>query len=144
MADRAAKMRVLFLCTGNSARSQMAEAWLRHETGDRCEAFSAGTHPKGVHPLARRAMAEVGVDLAGARSKGVEEFRNEKLDEVVTVCDRAKESCPAFPGAARSVAWSFDDPAEATGTEEERLAVFRRVRDEIRAKIRERFGASGS
>ena len=129
--------RVLVLCTGNSCRSQMAEGlWRKLGHGD-WEAFSAGSDPAGhVHPLAIRAMREIGLDLEAAESKPLEPFRSEAFDLVVTVCDHAKESCPTFPGAVRTLHWPFEDPADATGTGEERLVVFRRVRDRIEARIR--------
>jgi arsenate reductase (thioredoxin) len=127
--------RVLFVCTHNSARSQMAEGMLRHLSGDRVEVASAGTEARGVNPLAVRAMAEIGVDLRGHASKTLDRFVGERWDDVITVCDGANESCPVFPGASRRLHWSFDDPSAATGSEEQRLAVFRRVRDEIRARI---------
>ncbi len=127
--------RVLFLCTGNSCRSQMAEGLLRHLGGSRFEVFSAGTAPKPVHSLAVRAMQEVGVDISGQTSKSLDRFLKDRFDAVITVCDRAKESCPIFPGGGERIHWGFDDPAEAIGTEEERMRVFRRVRDEIRARI---------
>lgn len=127
--------RVLFLCTHNSARSQMAEGWLRAVGGTRYEVESAGTEATRVHPLAARAMSEVGVDLGGHASKTLERFRDEPWDWVITVCDAANEQCPLFPGAARRVHWSFDDPSRATGSDDERLATFRRVRDEIRARL---------
>jgi len=130
------KTRVLFLCTGNSARSQMAEGWLRHLGGDRYEALSAGTRPQGVNPLAIRVMAEAGVDISGQRSKSVDELVGEDLDLLVTVCGGAKESCPVFLGKVKDRQhWPFDDPAQARGSEEQVLAVFRRVRDEIRARV---------
>ena len=129
------KRRVLFLCTHNSARSQMAEGLLRHLAGDRFEAFSAGTDATRVRPLAIRAMAELGVDIAGQESKTLERYLGEPFDEVITVCDAANEACPVFPGARSRRHWSFDDPSRATDTEEEQLAVYRRVRDEIRARI---------
>ncbi len=133
----AVKTRVLFLCTGNSCRSQMAEGWLRHLGGDRFEAFSAGAKPTGdVHPLAVRAMAEVGVDISQHCSKSIDEFAGQSFDLLVTVCDNARESCPMYGGAKRQVHWGFDDPAHATGPEEEKMAVFRRVRDEIGKRIR--------
>ena len=134
------KTRVLFLCTGNSCRSQMAEGWLRHLGGGAFEAASAGTEPVGVNPRAVDVMAECGVDISRHRSKRVDEVRGERFDSVVTVCDRAKESCPVFPGATTVLHWSFDDPAATEGGAEERRAVFRRVRDEIRARV-ERFVA---
>jgi arsenate reductase len=129
------KERVLFLCTHNSARSQMAEAWLRALAGDRYEVASAGTETTRVHPLALRAMAEAGVDLAGHVSKTLDRFVGERWDWVITVCDAANEACPVFPGAARRLHWSFDDPSRAAGDDEARLTVFRRVRDEIRARL---------
>ena len=130
--------RVLFLCTGNSCRSQMAEGWLRRLAGDRFESVSAGSRPAGfVHPLAMRAMAEAGVDLSGHRSKSLDEFAGQEFDLLVTVCDRARESCPVFPGARDRAHWGFDDPAEAAGSDEEKMAAFRRIRDEIAACIRQ-------
>jgi arsenate reductase len=119
--------RVLFVCTGNSARSLMAEALLRRHGGDRFEVHSAGTEPRGVNPLTLRALAERGIDASWARSKSVDEFRGQTFDYVITVCDQARQVCPVFPGVHQSVHWGYEDPAEATGTEEERLAVFRRV-----------------
>jgi arsenate reductase len=134
----AVKQRVLFLCTGNSCRSHMGEGWLRQLGGDRFEALSAGAKPSGyVHPLAVRVMAEAGVDISQHRSKSIEEFNGQSLDVLVTVCDNARESCPFFAGAKRTIHHSFDDPAQATGSDEEKLAVFRRVRDEIRAWVEE-------
>ena len=131
-----AKKRVLFLCTGNSCRSQMAEGWLRHLAGDRYEVLSAGTRPQGMNPLAVRVMAEAGVDISGQASHSVEEYVGQDFDLVVTVCGGARESCPVFTGrVAERRHWPFDDPAEATGTEEEILSVFRRVRDEIRDRV---------
>lgn len=132
-------MRVLFLCTHNSSRSQMAEGLLRARGGTRYRVFSAGTHPRAVHPLAVRAMAEIGIDIseaAGHRAKSLDEFADQPpLDLVVTVCDDAAEECPFFPGARRQVHWGFPDPSAATGTEEQRLAAFRAVRDAIAARI---------
>jgi len=127
---------VLFVCVHNSARSQMAEGLLRARAGDRFEAHSAGAQATEVRPLAIRAMGEVGIDIAGQRSKVTTEYAGQEFDYVVTVCDDAKEACPFFPGATRQLHWSFEDPSAATGTEEERLAVYRRVRDEIGARIR--------
>jgi arsenate reductase len=129
-------VRVLFVCTGNSARSQMAEAVLRQIGKGRFETFSAGTEPRGVNPLTVRALAGVGIDASGARSKSVTEFLGQRFDYVVTVCDRARESCPVFPGGAASLHWGFDDPAEATGSETERLAEFERVLREITTRLR--------
>jgi len=130
------KQRVLILCTGNSARSQMAEGLLRHDAGDRFEVFSAGVHPSRVRPEAIAVMRELGIDISGHRSKHVEEFTGQTFDFVLTVCDNAKESCPIFPGATRMIHHSFVDPAECNGAEEERLALFRRVRDQIREYLR--------
>ena len=129
------KARVLFLCTHNSARSQMAEGFLRHLAGDCFEVASAGTEARGVNPLAVRAMAEHGVDITGQRSKTLDRFLDDGWDYVVTVCDSANEACPVFPRAATRVHWSFDDPSGARGSDEERLVVFRRVRDEIETRI---------
>lgn len=129
------KRRVLFLCTHNSARSQMAEGFLRALAGDRFEVASAGTEATRVHPLAVKAMAEVGVDLSRHTSKAVDQLLDQRWDYVITVCDAAGEACPVFPGKVSRLHWSFQDPAQAGGTDDERLAVFRRVRDEIRARI---------
>jgi arsenate reductase len=130
---------VLFLCTHNSSRSQMAEGFLRALGGEHYAVFSAGTHPRSVHPLAIRAMAELGIDIsavAGYRAKGIEEFAHQPpMDLVVTVCDEAAEECPFFPGARCQEHWGFPDPSTASGTEEERLVVFRHVRDAIAARI---------
>ncbi|GBL39734.1 MAG: arsenate reductase ArsC [Nitrospiraceae bacterium] len=127
---------VLFLCTGNSARSQMAEGWLRHLAGDRYEVFSAGTKPVGLNPGSVEAMAEVGIDIAQQRSKHVEEYAAQPIDYVVTVCDRAKEACPRWPGKTTVIHWSFDDPAAVADVEGRHL-IFRRVRDEIALAIRQ-------
>lgn len=127
---------VLFLCTGNSARSQMAEGLVNHLLGDSWRAVSAGTNPAGyVHPLAVRALAELGIDISAQRSKSAEEFRTFPLDLVITVCDDAAENCPLWLGQGRVMHISFPDPARATGSEEERLTVFRRVRDAIRERV---------
>ena len=128
--------RVLFLCTHNSARSQMAEGLLRAWGGDRFEAHSAGVVATEVRPLAIRAMAELGIDIAGQTSKALASYDGQLFDYAIPVCDDAREACPYFPGAKLQLHWSFDDPATATGTEDARLAVFRRVRDEIGARIR--------
>jgi arsenate reductase (thioredoxin) len=128
---------VLILCTGNSARSQMAEGLLRETGGGRFEVFSAGTHPSSVRPEAVEAMREVGIDISGHRSKSVEEFAGREFDYVITVCDNAREECPVFPGRTERVHWSFDDPAGAAGEWPERVAVFWRVREEIGARLRE-------
>ncbi|HJZ69026.1 MAG TPA: arsenate reductase ArsC, partial [Blastocatellia bacterium] len=130
------KKRVLFLCTGNSCRSQMAEAFLREVAGCEFQVHSAGTNPTRVNPMAVRAMAEVGIDISTHRSKPVDEMISLQFDFVITVCDLASEACPIFPGVARMLHWSFEDPAEAAGTQEQRLGVFLRVRDEIAARVR--------
>ena len=135
------KRRVLILCTGNSARSQMAEGLLRHDGGDSFEVSSAGVSPSRVRPEAIEAMREIGIDISDQRSKSVEEFAGQPFDYVITVCDNAREQCPIFPADTSRLHWSFDDPAAVEGEEAERLAVFRRVRDEIRARLRE-FAAS--
>lgn len=129
-------IRVIFVCTGNSARSQMAEALLRKQGGAAFDVVSAGVDPKGVNPLTIRALAEVGIDISDARSKSVMEFLGQRFDYVITVCDRARESCPVFPGGAETLHWGFDDPAEATGTDAERYAVFIRVMGEVGRRIR--------
>lgn len=127
---------VLFLCTGNSARSQMAEGLVNHFLGNRWEAYSAGTQPAGyVHPLAVRAMAEIGIDISGYRSKSTDEFRGAVFDVVITVCDDAAQTCPIWLGQGRRMHIGFPDPAAATGTEEEQLEVFRAVRDGLRQKV---------
>jgi arsenate reductase len=129
------KARVLFLCTHNSARSQMADGLLRHLAGDRFEAMSAGTEATRVRPLAIRAMEEVGVDISGQESKTLDRDLEVTFDHVITVCDDANEACPFFPGTRERLHWSFKDPSRAEGSEEERLAVFRRVRDGIRDRL---------
>ncbi len=131
------KQRVLFLCTQNSARSQMAEGLLRHLAGDRFVAYSAGTEATQVRPLAVAAMAELGIDVSGQESKTLDRYRGEPFDAVITVCDQAAEACPVFPGARKRLHWSFPDPSRATGTDEQRLAVYRGVRDAIRRRIEE-------
>ena len=131
------KKRVLILCTDNSARSQMAEGLLRNDAGNQFEVESAGTKPGRVRPEAMAVMQEIGIDISGQRSKSVNEFASQNFDYVITVCDSAKESCPIFPGHCNRVHRNFDDPAALEGTEEERLALFRRVRDEIRDYLRE-------
>ena len=129
------KSRVLFLCTHNSARSQMAEGLLRHRAGDRFEAMSAGTEATHVRPLAIRAMEDVGIDISGQESKTLDRYLQESFDYVVTVCDDANEACPFFPGARNRLHWSFEDPSRAESSEEERLEVFRSVRDQLRERI---------
>jgi arsenate reductase len=131
-------LKILFLCTGNSCRSQMAEGWARHLQGDEIEAFSAGIETHGLNPDAVRVMAEAGVDISAQRAKLLDELRGLEFDCVVTVCDHAREACPVFPGKVRVIHAGFDDPprlAANAKTEEERLAPYRRVRDEIRAFI---------
>jgi arsenate reductase len=133
MADD--RQRVLFLCTHNSARSQMAEGLLRALGGDRFDAYSAGTEATHVRPLALKAMAELGIDISGQESKTLDRYLGEPFDAVVTVCDQAAEACPVFPGAKRRLHWSFPDPSKATGSEEQQLATYRMVRDDIRRRI---------
>jgi arsenate reductase len=130
------KKRVLILCTGNSARSQMAEGLLQHDAGDRFDVASAGTKPGTVRPETIAVMKEIGIDISGHRSKSVDEFADQKFEYVLTVCDNAKETCPIFPGHANRLHKNFEDPATAEGSEEARLAVFRRVRDQIRDYLR--------
>ena len=132
--------RVLFLCTANSCRSQMAEGFLRHFAGDRFEAASAGAQPTQLNPDAVRVMKERVIDISSHRSKDVTEFWNQRVQYVITVCDKAKEACPIFPFALTSLHWSLDDPAAAQGAEAERLAVFRRVRGEIEEQVLEFVG----
>ncbi len=131
------RKRVLILCTGNSARSQMAEGLLRHFGGDRFEVESAGVEASFVRPPAIKAMEEIGIDISGHRSKSVDEFAGQQFDYVITVCDNAKERCPVFPGKTNRIHWSFEDPAEAVGDENEQLAVFSRVRDQIRDRLKD-------
>jgi arsenate reductase len=127
------KPAVLILCTGNSCRSQMAEGILRQAADDLMEAHSAGSKPAGhVHPLAIKVLAEIGIDISGNRSKHMDEFLDRPVTTVITVCGNADQACPMFPGQVNRYHWGFDDPAHATGTEEEILVVFRWVRDEIR------------
>ena len=134
-------MRVLFLCTHNSSRSQMAEGLLRTRGEAAYEVFSAGTEPRVVHPLAIKVMREIGIDISDHRAKGLEEFRDQpSMDLVVTVCDEAAEACPYFPNARRQVHWGFPDPSRVEGSEEERLAAFRHIRDLIATKIRQFLG----
>ena len=132
-----APARVLFLCVHNSARSQMAEGMLRAWAGDRFDAHSAGSEATEVRPLAIRAMSEIGIDISGQRSKAVAEYSGQPFDYAITVCDDAKEACPYFGGARKQLHWAFDDPAAAEGSDEDRLAVYRRVRDEIARHVRE-------
>ncbi len=135
LADR--PIRVLFVCTGNSARSVMAEALLRHHGAGRFEVFSAGTEPKGVNPLTLRIMAQAGIDATFARSKPVTEFLGQSFDYVVTVCDQARQSCPVFPGVHESLHWGYEDPAAASGTDEEQMAVFRKVFIQMAERVKQ-------
>lgn len=129
------KPKVLFLCTGNSARSQMAEGYLRYAAGDHFEPLSAGIEPKGVNPLAVEAMNEIGIDISHQKSKDVVSFLGQYIPYVITLCDDAKERCPIFPRTFKFLHWGFDDPAAAKGSHEEKLGVFRRVRNEIAQRI---------
>jgi arsenate reductase len=142
MSSPSGKERVLILCTGNSCRSQLAEALWRDEAGGRYEVASAGTAPKPIHPLTARVLQELSISLEGHRSKHVNEFIGLRFDLVVTVCDQARETCPTFPGAAKTLHWPFDDPAAAVGKQDDVLAVFRRVRDEIRRTVRDYIRSS--
>lgn len=129
-------MRVLILCTANSARSQMAEGLLRQEAGPSCQVFSAGTKPTRVRPEAIAVMREAGIDLSGHHSKSVEEFLGQDFDYVITVCDNARETCPVFPAGTRRIHWSIEDPAVLDGSAEERLEAFRHARDELQRRLR--------
>ncbi len=132
------KLKILFLCTGNSCRSQMAEGWARHLKGDQIESYSAGIEIHGLNPSAVKVMAEAGVDLSGHRSKHLNELKDQTFDYVITVCDAANESCPFFPGKTVRIHKGFDDPprlAKSAATEEEAFSHYRRVRDEIRAFV---------
>jgi len=133
------KKRVLFVCTHNSARSQMAEGLLRNFYGDYFEVLSAGTNPSEVHQYAIKVMMEIGIDISNQRSKSVEDFIDRDIDYVITVCDNAREACPFFPGGKKSMHKSFEDPASASGTEDQVINVFRNVRDEIKDWIKETF-----
>ena len=135
------KTRILFICTHNSARSQMAEGLMNGLYGDRFQAFSAGTEATSVRPEAIKVMAEIGIDISGHRSKSVDEFLDKRFDHVVMVCDNAARDCPFFPGGREYIHHAFEDPAACTGTEEEILTCFCRSRDEISAWIEETFGA---
>ena len=130
------RTRVLVLCTGNSARSQMGEGLFREEGGGGYEVSSAGTRPSQVRPEAIAVMREIGIDISGHRAKSVDEFAGQEFDFVVTVCDSARDNCPVFPGATQRIHWSLEDPAAVQGTEEERLAAFRRIRDQLRDRVR--------
>jgi arsenate reductase len=131
-----APIRVLFVCTGNSARSQIAEALLRDFGGADFQTFSAGTEPKGVNPHAVRVLDEIGIDWSAAHSKSVTEYLGSQFDYVVTVCDRARQTCPIFPGSHNTLHWDLADPAEAEGTDEQKLEAFRRTRTEVATRLR--------
>lgn len=133
------KKKVLFLCTGNSARSQMAEALVNHDFGEELEAYSAGTDPQGLNPFATRAMAELGINISKAASKSVNDFADRSFDYVITLCDDANENCPVFPGGVKRRHMGFRDPAGVTGSNEQILSVFRDVRDQIRSRMGEFF-----
>lgn len=136
MASRPTKKRVLILCTGNSCRSQMAEGLINHDLSDSWSAVSAGTEPSGyVHPLAVKAMADLAIDISSGRSKQVDEFRDQAFDQVITVCGDAAENCPLWLGLGKTTHIGFFDPAKATGSDEEQMAVFRQVRDQIREEV---------
>lgn len=131
------KPKVLFLCTGNAARSQMAEGWLKHLAGERFDVLSAGIAPKGLHPHAVEVMREVGIDISRQQSKHVRQFLGVPVGYVITVCDNAREHCPVFPGAYTYLHWGLEDPDAAPGSDEQKLAVFSRVRDQIASRVRE-------
>ena len=135
------KRRILVLCTGNSARSQMGEGLFRSEGGEAVEVWSAGTRPSHVRPEAIAVMREIGIDISTHRSKSVDEFAGWSFDYVVTVCDNARDQCPVFPGAAERIHWSLEDPAAVEGTEAARLAAFRHARDQLRALIKAFFAS---
>jgi arsenate reductase len=135
--DRHDPIRVLFVCTGNSARSLMAEALLRQHGEGRFEVHSAGTEPRGVNPLTIRVLQEAGLDASFARSKSVAEYLGQSFDYVITVCDEAKQVCPVFPGGGAALHWGYEDPADATGTDDERLVVFRRVFIQLSERVRQ-------
>ena len=137
MTDAARPFRILVVCTGNRARSQMAQGWLRHQGGTAVDAQSAGTDPKGLHPMAVRVMAEVGIDISGHTSDHVEKYTGQDFDLVLTVCDSAREACPVFPGAKRALHHSFQDPDRPELAAGELYAMFTRVRDEIGAYCRD-------
>ena len=138
------KKRVLFICTKNSARSQMAEGLVNHDLAGHFEAFSAGTDPSLVHPLAIAAMLEIGIDISSHRSKSMDEFSQERFEYVITLCDQANESCPVFFGGTKRLHMGFPDPAAAEGGEEEKWSVFRKVRDKIREDLEKFLREEGS
>ena len=129
-------MKILVLCTGNSCRSQMAEGFFKHFLDNSHEIYSAGLIPTGLNPLATEVMKEIGIDISSQHSKYLGEFLDKRFDYIITVCDNAAQNCPSFPGPAERIHWPFDDPVQASGTDDEILAEFRRVRDEIGNKIR--------
>ena len=129
------KKKVLFLCTGNSARSQMAEGLLRHLASDRFEVFSAGVKPTDVNPLSVKVMKEIGIDISKQRSKSIDDLSDQSFDYIVTLCDSARQSCPVFPGNSISIHWDIEDPAQAKGTEKEKINVFRKIRGQIKDHI---------
>jgi len=129
--------KILFLCTGNSCRSQMGEGFMRHMAGNKFEVFSAGVEPTQVNPYAIKVMAEAGIDISSHQSKSVNEFLEQKFDYVITVCNHAKQVCPIFPGQYERIHWDIEDPANAKGSEQEKLAFFRKIRDEIKEKCLE-------
>ena len=129
------KKRILFLCTGNSCRSQMAEGFLRHLCGDKFEVYSAGVDPTLINQLSVKVMNEVGIDISGQRSKYAAEFLNQRFDYIVTVCDNAKQTCPNFPGVHEKIHWNLKDPAQAHGSDDDKIVFFRKIRDEIKQKI---------
>ena len=133
--QRAGPIRVIFVCTGNSARSQMAEALLRQDGGDRFEVVSAGVSPRGVHPMTIESLARVGIDITGARSKPVGEFLGQRFDYVITVCDKARATCPVFPGGSDTLHWGVQDPVEVEGTEAQRRAAFDAALRELAVRI---------
>ena len=130
------KKKILVLCTGNSARSQMGEGLFRAESRGGFEVFSAGTKPSSVRPEAIAVMQEIGIDISGQRSKSVDEFSGQSIDYVVTVCDHARDSCPMFPAGTERIHWSLEDPAAVQGSEEERMGAFRRIRDQIHERVK--------
>ena len=129
--------KILFLCTGNSCRSQMGEGFMRHMAGNKFEVFSAGVEPTEVNPYAIKVMAEAGIDISSHKSKSVNEFLEQEFDYVITVCNHAKQVCPVFPGQYERIHWDIEDPADAKGSEQEKLAFFRKIRDEIKEKCLE-------
>lgn len=132
--------KILFVCTGNSCRSQMAEGLLKHYSGQTCEAFSAGTNPTSINPNAILVMKELDIDISKQKSESIDNYLNQRFDVVITVCDNAKETCPVFTGKVKKrLHWSFRDPAEAEGNQDEILDVFRKIRDEIKQKIIDEF-----